>query len=307
MTKIIVTGAAGFIGSHMVEYLVKKNEVVMGLDVKRYPKHLYDLESKVSNLTLYDSDINEDDLTTYINKGDKILHLAAMAHFVTFEKATQAVRANVIGTIRLIQAAIKQEAERLVYSSTGSVYALDVRKPIIEFAHTDPPNAYGISKKQAEDWIQFKQSELPFVILRYGYIFGTRKDWGAIGHWLYHNIPEGNPPRIYGGKQTNDFLYIKDLLEANWLALETDNLNLVHNIGSGEEVSIEDTCKWCVEAVNSPLKPAIEPARNFDYSRFIYDTSHATEHLGFTAKWNTQEGIIDMVAEMEREKNENNQ
>jgi UDP-glucose 4-epimerase len=230
--------------------------------------------------------------------GDKVLHLAAIARFETAKANPQlAVRVNIEGTLNIIQACIEKKAERLVYSSTGSVYSLDAPVPIREDAPREPSSLYGLTKKMAEDWIEFYKNQLPYVILRYGYIYGKDKDWGAVGAFI-KRLSNNQRPVVFGGNQTNDFVYVKDVTRANILALETQYTNMAYNIGTGRATSIRDVCEYCIKAMKSDLKMKIERARVFDYPIFVYDISKARTLLDFEPKWNVLNGITDMVKEL---------
>jgi len=241
--------------------------------------------------------ILDEDFKKLIEMGDKVLHLAAVARFDTAEANPQrAVRVNVEGTLNIIQACIEKKANRLVYSSTGSVYSLDAPVPIREDAPRNPSSLYGLTKKMAEDWIMFYGNQLPHVILRYGYIYGKGKDWGAVGAFL-KRLSNNEQPVVFGGDQTNDFVYVKDIVKANLLALETVYTNQAYNIGTGRATSIRDVCEYCIKAMKNNLKMKIEPARTFDYPIFVYDISKARTLLRFEPEWNVLNGIIDMVKE----------
>ena len=135
---------------------------------------------------------------------------------------------------------------------------------------------------------------LPYVILRYGYVYGKGKNWGAVGAFL-RRLKEGKRPTVFGGKQTNDFIYIKDIVQANLLALETPLLNQIYNIGSGRATSIKDVCELCIKAMKSELTMEIKPARAFDFPVFVYDIAKAQTLLGFEPKWNILDGIEDSL------------
>lgn len=186
------------------------------------------------------------------------------------------------------------KAERLVYSSTGSIYSTKSPIPIREDAQVEPSSIYGLTKKMAEDWIRFYSEQLPYVILRYGYIYGNHKDWGAVGAFI-KKLQNNKQPIVYGGDQTNDFIYIKDIVKANILALETPHTRQTYNIGTGRATSIRDICEICIKAMDRPLKMKIEPARTFDFPIFLYDIAKARSVLGFDPEWNVYDGITDMV------------
>ncbi len=104
-------------------------------------------------------------------------------------------------------------------------------------------------------------------------------------------------PVVFGGDQTNDFVYVKDVVRANMLALETRYTSHAYNIGTARATSIRDVCEYCIKAMKSDLKMKIEPARTFDYPIFVYDISRARTLLRFEPEWNVLNGITDMVKE----------
>lgn len=307
MSKIIVTGASGFIGTHTCEDLVQDGYEVLALDLKPFPARIRDKLVKEGKhaMECHIFDLRNGNWGRYIDKGDKILHLGAVAHFVTAEDATHAVNVNVLGTLRLIKAAIKYGAERLVYASTGSVYAQPVEPPIREEHPLGPTadNYYGWSKLQAEHWIRNFGSQLPYLILRYAYVFGVRKPWGAIGNWLYNDLPKRRPPAIFGGRQSNDFIYIDDVVRANKLALNSPVVNQAYNIGTGRATTILEACKICINKWKSyhrdyDIEPEIQEARSFDYPAFFYNIQKARQILGFDPLWSVRSGIEDMLRDM---------
>jgi len=295
LLKVIVTGANGFIGIHTVRELLKKGYNVEAVDVKTEGLKEFSNDKRCA---IRNMDILDEDFKNLIERGDKVLHLAAVARFETAESNPQlAVRVNVEGTLNVIEACIEKKADRLVYSSTGSVYSLNAPVPLREDAPREPSSVYGLTKKMAEDWIMFYGGQLPYVILRYGYIYGKGKDWGAIGAFM-KRLSNNERPVVLGGNQTNDFVYVKDVVEANWLALETRYTNQAYNIGTGRATSIRDVCEYCIKAMESDLKMKIEPARTFDYPIFVYDISKARTLLRFEPEWNVLNGITDMVKEL---------
>lgn len=285
--RVVVTGSAGFIGQHTVKELERRDYEVFVVDIKNEADPI---------------DFTASDFKDCLHENDKVLHLGAVANFHDAEVNPQlAVRTNVEGTLNIIKACIEKKVERLVYSSTGSVFDPSCAKPVTEDAVRNPSSIYGLTKKQAEDWIfqygkkkRDTHAELPYIILRYPYIYGVGKDWGAIGAFI-KRIKNDQPPIIFGGNQTNDFVYIKDVVTATLLALESPHLNQVYNIGSGQEITIETTAQLCLEMLDSKLQIEYHKTRSFDPTRFIYDSSHAQKLLGFKAKWNLKDGLKDML------------
>jgi len=291
--RVVVTGANGFVGLHTIRELLDAGYNVVALDIS-------DAKLKVEfhgnkRCTIATMDILDKDLARFVKQGDKVLHLAAIPRFdMASQDPQKAVRINVEGTLNVIQICIEKKAERLVYSSTGSVYSRNVPVPIREDAAREPDSVYGLTKKQAEDWIFYFRDRLPYIVLRYGYIFGKGKDWGAVGAFL-KLLSEGERPIVFGGKQTNDFIYIKDVVQANRLALETEHTRQAYNIGTGRATSIKDVCELCIKAMKSNLTMEIKPAREFDFPVFVYDISKAQTLLKFDPKWNLFEGIEDIL------------
>ena len=287
---VVVTGASGFIGRHTVRELLERGYEVTGIDIGSS-------DVKHKNLKNVRCDVVDPELSSYIDSGDKVLHLAAVSTFgAAGENPAKAARVNVEGTLNVIKSCIEKKAERLVYSSTGSVYHKSCTVPIKEDSPRNPTSIYGLTKKQAEDWIMLYGDRTDYVILRYAYIYGRGKDWGAIGNFL-KRIKRGEQPVIFGGRQTNDFIYVKDVVEANILALESEYLDQVYNIGTGIATSIRETCRMCLEAMNSNLEMKIEPPRSFDIQMFVYDITRARLLLEFEPKWKLPNGIRDMLGQ----------
>ncbi len=291
--RVVVTGANGFVGLHTVRGLRDEGYNVLAVDImdsKLKAEFKEDKRCKVATMNILD-----ENLKRVIKEGDKVLHLAAIPRFDEAKRDSQkAVRVNVEGTLNVIQACIEKKAERLVYSSTGSVYSSNVPIPIREDARREPDSIYGLTKKQAEDWIFLYGENLPYVILRYGYVYGKGKDWGAVGAFL-KRLKEGKRPVVFGGRQTNDFIYIKDIVQANLLALETEHVRQAYNIGSGRATSIKDVCELCIKAMKTNLTMEIKPARVFDFPVFVYDISKAQTLLNFDPKWNLLNGVEDVL------------
>jgi UDP-glucose 4-epimerase len=291
--KVVVTGANGFVGFHTVRELLNAGYNIVALDIsdsKLQPEFGKEKRCKIATV-----DILDKDFARFVKQGDKVLHLAAVPRFELASQAPQkAVRINVEGTLNIIQICMEKKAERLVYSSTGSVYSRKAAVPIREDAPREPDSVYGLTKKQAEDWLFYFGDRLPYVILRYGYIFGKGKDWGAVGAFL-RLLHEGKRPVVFGGRQTNDFIYIKDVVQANRLALETEHTRQAYNIGTGRATSIKDVCELCIKATKSPLTMELKPAREFDFPVFVYDIAKAQTLLKFDPKWNLYDGIEDIL------------
>jgi UDP-glucose 4-epimerase len=288
--NIIVTGANGFVGLHTVKQLIKEGYNVTAVDMATN-----NIEN-IAGLKIVKVDLTKDDLSTLVTPGDKVIHLAAVAKFADAENdPVKAINVNVIGTQRLLQAC-QGKAERIVHASTGSVYSNNAINPINEETPRGAKNMYGISKTFGEDLVMF--SKTPYIILRYGYIYGMNKNWGAAGAFV-DKILKNERPVIFGGTQINDFTYVKDIVRANLLALNASAVNQVYNIGTGEGYSVLELYQWIKKFMKSSVEPIVEQMRGgIDSSVFVYNTTKAQKVLKFEADWLVPDGIHDMLIEM---------
>lgn len=276
--KVIVTGGSGFVGTHTIKELQKKYEVfnfdiIEGYDICNYGQ-----------------------ISSAVNKGDKILHLAAVSRFGDAEDdPVEAFKTNIGGTMTVLKAAREKGAERVVYSSTGSVFMPVWNVPIGEDHPISGNSVYGYSKAWSEKLFDYVKG-VPFVILRYAHLYGKGKEWGAIGSFV-NRIERGMKPIMFGGGQSNDFCYIKDVVQANILALGTENTNLAYNIGTGEELTIEQVYKTVQKVLKTDLEMEVKPLRGVDSSRFVYDISRAKKLLGYKPKYSLEEGLKDLYGD----------
>lgn len=287
--RILVTGDKGFVGSSTVELLVARGHEVVGFDLME-GRDIRDLDQLrgVIDGGRYAGANNK--------KIDRILHLAAIARFSDADKDPQlAFETNVFGTRNVAKVSAEYHVP-VVYASTGSVYM-----PITDFTGSikeDWPakgnSVYGCSKFAGETYIRQNN---PHIILRYAHLYGKEKRMhGLIGGFL-ERIERGIAPTLYGGKQSNDFTYIRDVAKANALALEApwDKWNQTYNIGTGEEISAEDAGKAVCRVLNWPEdKVEIKEARTVDPERFLFDCSKAERMLGFKAEYTFEKGLEDM-------------
>lgn len=278
--KVLVTGSLGFVGSETVKLLEKEGHEVFGYDLMAG----YDIR-----------DARQLEETVAAFSPDRILHLAAIARFADADKDPKlAFETNVIGTANVTAIAKKYHIP-LVYSSTGSVYM-----PITDFTGTikeDWPakgnSVYGCTKYLGETYVR---EHTPHIILRYAHLYGKEKRMhGLIGGFL-ERIERGLAPTLYGGKQSNDFTYIKDVARANLLALTApwDKWNQVYNIGTGEELSAEQAGKLVCEVAGYKGEIEVKEGRTVDPEKFAFDCSKAERMLNFKYEYDFAAGLKDM-------------
>lgn len=278
--KILVTGGNGFVGTETIKLLKEEKhetfsyDLMEGYDIRDYKQ----LDETVGNV-----------------RPDRILHLAAIARFSDADADPKlAVETNVIGTANVVAVAKKYHIP-LVYSSTGSVYMpiTDYTGTIKETWQGKGNSVYGCTKYQGELYVK---EHNPHIILRYAHLYGKEKRMhGLIGGFV-DRIKRGLAPTLYGGKQSNDFTYIKDIARANALALLApwDKWNQVYNIGTGEEISAEEAGKIICKFTGWEGEIEKKEARTVDPERFAFDCSKAEKMLNFKAEWTFEKGLEDM-------------
>jgi len=274
--KIIVTGGSGFIGSHTIKALKEKGYNVFNYDIREG----YDIR-------------DFDQLSSIIRPGDKIFHLAAIAKFDEADNDPEkAWTTNVEGSDFIAKAGEKNKAERIVYGSTGSVYMpIEQEPPIREDFKVRGNSIYACTKLFGE--LAIKRAKIPYIILRYAHLYGEGKlGSGAINGFI-SRMERGLAPVLYGGKQSGDFTYIKDIVQANILALESDKLNEIYNIGKGEELTAENIFKQLREFFNYDKEFEKLPLRTFDPNRFVYNISKAKKLLNYNPQYSFKTGMKD--------------
>tara|TARA_Y100000034_G_C6905707_1_gene420175 strand:+ start:3903 stop:4748 length:846 start_codon:yes stop_codon:yes gene_type:complete len=274
MVRIVITGDEGFVGTH-TKNLIKKirpDWEIIGFDRK-------------SN-----RDINKpEQLREVIEEGDKILNLAGCPRFEQAENdPSDAGATNIGGTYNVGKIALEKGAERVVHASTGSVYMPVFKVPITEEHCVQGTQIYGITKRVAEEVLWY--SGCRRVILRYSHLYGEGKEWGVIEAFK-KRIIRGVKPVLYGGYQSKDFCYIEDVAHANILALETEHINSVFNIGTGEEMTIIDTVKAVSEVLNVDIDFEQLPPRSQDPPRMVFSIEKAKKYLGYEPKYSFRKGL----------------
>lgn len=279
--KVLITGDRGFVGTETRRFFETHALSFGGYDLMDN-RDILDLEQlKVV--------VKTESIT-------RILHLAAVARFSEADdNARLAYRTNVEGT-RNIAAVASLYHIPVVYASTGSVYMPIKRNPpITEEFPAIGNSSYGCSKFVGEEYIRGMAA--PWIILRYAHLYGKEKrGHGLIGGFM-ERIERGLAPTLYGGNQSNDFTYIKDVAKANYLAVRAsaDKWNQIYNIGTGEELSAQRAGELVCEISGYRGTIEVEEGRTVDPQRFVFDTTKAESWLGFKAAYSFEAGLRDML------------
>lgn len=278
--NILITGGAGFIGSHIANSLIDENNITIidNLSTGNL-KNLKDKEHK--NLNFIKADIcntNLDDLTSGI---DYIFHFAAMASVpLSVENPVECNEINLNATIKLLKSAVNNDVEKIVFSSSSSVYGENRNIPLKETEPPMPASPYAASKASCELYLRtFNESYgLNYTALRYFNVFGPNQDknsqYAAVIPNFISAFLEGEQAEIYGdGEQTRDFVYVGDVVKANINACKSDYNGIV-NIASGEKMTVNKLYEIIKNTLNSDLEPKYLPKRPGDIKHSLADVSN---------------------------------
>jgi len=296
MTKVLVTGAAGFVGQHLVRACLKRGWEVIGLDPR--PVATDGWKGTVGDVT------DRAVLTKLVRGVDAVFHEGGVSSSPMFEPdPSLGVEVNVMGGLYLLQACAEAGVGRFVYASTSSLYG-NLPVPWREdMALPAAPNAYAASKLAFEYLakVYTLRGELDTVGLRYFSIYGPGEEpkgpyANMISQFLW-SMRGGERPIVYGdGTQTRDFTHVDDIVQANLLALETKAIGEIINVGTGRETSINSLVRTLADLMRTEIAPQYvpNPIRNY-VSRTLADTSKAERLLGFRATTAFRDGVARLV------------
>jgi UDP-glucose 4-epimerase len=301
--KALVTGCAGFIGSTLVDRLLADEADVIGIDcfTDYYPRPIKErnLSGPLTHprFRFIESRIQDADLPALLNDRTHVFHLAAQAGVRKswgrdFEIYTEN---NVEATQVLLEAVCGMPAlERLVYSSSSSVYGDRVAMPMREDALPQPVSPYGVSKLAAEQlcYLYFANYGVPTVSLRYFTVYGPRQRPDMGFHKFLRATILGEPIAVYGdGDQTRDFTFISDAVSANVLAATRGVPGRVYNIGGGSRVSVNDVLTMIERIAGRRPIVTVDPVQKGDMRHTYADTSLARADLGYAPTVGLDEGL----------------
>lgn len=305
--KVLVTGGAGFIGSHLVESLLERDCSVRVLD-NLHSGELENLGEYDENpsLRFIKGDVRDvEDVEKAVEGVDAVFHEAAITSVpVSVENPVLTREVNVEGTVNLLNKCEEFGVSKFVFASSCAVYGDAEQLPIDEKTPLKPSSPYAESKLSGERKI-LERDELDTVVLRYFNVYGPRQGGGRYAGVIVkflNRLKEDKPPIIFGdGEQTRDFVYIKDIVRANLLALESKEANgEIFNIGSGEAISINKLCETLLKITGKEeIKPKHEPPREGDIKHSKANISKVSEKLGYSPKFSLEEGLERLVRRLE--------
>ena len=300
--KALVTGGAGFIGSNLVNLLLRENFQVAVLDnlSTGYKKNL-----PAAQVEFFEADVRDSQKVNQACQGvDVVFHLAAhIGNVKSLNNPREDSEINVIGTINVLEAARQNQVKRLVYSSSAAIFGELKTMPIREDHPQEPDSPYGVSKLAAEKQVLCygKLYDISVVCLRYFNVYGVHQRYDAYGNVIpifANRLFTGKPLTIYGdGEQTRDFVNVKDVAQANFLAATKSKASGVYNVGCGENITINLLARLVQES--SGIKAVSinhEPPRPAEVRHCRADIHKAEKELGFKPDANIQEGLKEYFA-----------
>ena len=303
--RVLVTGAAGFIGSWTVEELVREGYYVVGVD-DLSDGSLSRLNSVMgcrSFQFIKASVCDWETMMSICRDVDAVIHLAAK---VSVEEAhlnpKLAFKVNVEGTLVLLEASRKGSVERFVYASSVAVYGEPRSLPVSEDHPLKPVNVYGATKAAAESLVHSYHTSygLSTVALRYFNVYGPRMKRGyyaGVVAKFIERVLSNKPPVIFGdGNQTRDFIYVRDVVRANILALKSKCTG-AFNIGTGVQTSINRLCNMILKLMGrEDLKPIYDKPRPGDVRFSQADIGRAVRELGWKPEYSLERGLRETIS-----------
>lgn len=302
MSKALVTGGAGFIGSNVVKLLVGEGYDVAVIDnlSSGYRRNL----DNFKNVHFTEADVRDETAVTRAMEGAEVVfHLAASVGNVrSIEQPIDDSEVNLLGTIRVLEAARRAGVQKLVCSSSAAIFGELRRLPIDEEHPTEPDSPYGVSKLAEEKMclVYAKLYELDAVCLRYFNVYGVNQRYDAYGNVIpifAHRLLRGEPLTIYGdGEQTRDFVNVADVARANLLAARSAGVSGAFNVGSGVSITVNRLATMILDAseISVPVQH-VEP-RKGEVRDSRADISAAREVLAYEPMVQIEPGLAEYMA-----------
>lgn len=294
--KVLVTGGAGFIGSHVVDKLIQEHcQVVIMDNLSTGLQENINPAAKFVNMDIRDNQIVD---LFASEKFDAVIHLAGqtMVH-KSLEMPDYDCDVNIAGTVNILEACRKTNVRRIVFSSTAAVYGNVTALPVVEEALKEPTSFYGLSKLTCENYLSLYNQVygLEYMVLRYANVYGERQGDGGEGGVISifaRKIHPNQPVAIFGdGSQTRDFIYVGDIANANYQSLLSPHANKVCNIGTQTEISINTLIEYMEKVSGKTVKKVYNEKREGDIYRSSLSNAKAYENLNWQPCVSLSDGL----------------
>ncbi len=304
MAGFLVTGGAGFIGSHLVEFLQRRGENVRVLDNFSTGK-MENIEPFVEDIDLITGDVRDRKACEEAVKGvDFVLHQAAVCSVPrSVEDPATTNEANIDGTLNLLIASKNAKVKRFVCASSSSVYGESEMLPKVETMNPSPGSPYAVTKYAQENYCKvfYKIYGLETVCLRYFNVYGSKQDpyspYSAVIPSFIRCLLRDESPTIYGdGEQTRDFTYVSDCVQANWKACHAKGIGGgVFNIAAGKRISINQLYREMLHELGKEITPTYGSPRQGDIKHSLADITMAKAKMGYSPKFDIGVGLKECL------------
>jgi len=313
--RAVVTGSAGFIGSHLCQRLLSDGWSVSGIDAFDPTYDTIGRRTRMDRLARHpgyefvEGDLNRVELTHMVSEADVVFHLAARPGVrASWRDFAQASNANILATQKVLAAVAEHPSTRLVFSSSSSVYGQVDEIPVAENRPLTPISPYGVTKASCEALVTAfsSQYEISAVSLRYFTVYGPRQRTDmAFAKWIRSAFLD-EPIRVFGdGKAIRDFTYVEDVIEATLLAAANGEIgHRIYNVAGGSPVNLNDVFEHLGELTRKVLDIRHEEPALGDPDRTGGDTTLIERDLGWHARWSLRDGLTSQVEWFEAHRKE---
>jgi UDP-glucose 4-epimerase len=312
--SILVIGGAGFIGSHVVDELLGEDvkQIIVYDNFARGSRENLEEALKDPRVRIFEAGgdiLHSDILSAAVKESQMVVHLAALWLLHCHDYPRSAFDVNIHGTFKVLEACRDHRIERLVYSSSASVYGDAVEIPMTESHPFNNRTFYGATKIAGEAMCRAfnERYGVDYVGLRYMNVYGARQDYKgtyiAVIMKMLDRLDQGLPPILYGdGSQAYDFIYVSDVGRANVCALKSDATDRFYNVGSGTRTSLRELAEMILEITGSSQSIQYEPAGKTFVTNRIGSTDKAAKDLGFRTTIELRDGLERLIAWRESHK-----
>jgi UDP-glucose 4-epimerase len=305
--KIMITGGAGFIGSHIADLLVSEGHDVAVIDSLVHGK----LENLNEKVRFYEYDIRDRGIRTAFEefRPEVLIHEAAQIKVPnSIKDPLYDAEVNILGTLNLLECCREFKVRKVIYPATAAMFSDPQYLPIDEKHPLSMMSGYGVSKHTVEHYLEVysKLYNLSYTVLRYSNVYGPRQDStgeGGVVAIFCEKMTEGLVPEIYGdGNQTRDFIYVKDVAKANALALDSLD-NEIYNCCTGTEISVIELYKEIARDLGFNGLPVFREPREGDIYRTYMTYKKLNDAIGWAPSWNISGGIRETLDYYRNRKN----
>lgn len=304
MSQIVVTGGAGFIGSHIADRLISEGHRVLVVDNLSTGKRRHlPPEAEFMELDITDEGLR--DCFVRFRPEAVIHHAAQVSVNRSIHDLIEDARINIMGSLNVIEAARASGARKVIYASSAAAYGIPDGGLISEHHAINPISYYGVSKHTPEHYLPVAAHlhGLEFTVLRYANVYGSRQDAygeGGVVSIFASKLLAGERPVIYGdGEQTRDFVHVQDIVEANLAALSRGNGSIL-NIGMSRSTSINELLRTMCTLAGVPFAPEYRERRQGDIVHSRLDNRAAMQELNWMPRYSLQEGLKETMSYYKR-------